>query len=65
MEGVTAQLILDKVTIQNKEIISKDELLKRMATDELEILVTIGAGDIDTLIAPLKNILIHKSSSNN
>lgn len=64
MEGVTAQLILDKVTIHSKEIISKEEVLKRIATGDLEILVTIGAGDIDTLILPLKNILINKSASN-
>ena len=63
MEGVTAKLILDKVSIAQKEIISKEDLLHRIATDELEILVTIGAGDIDTLILPLKNILINKSSS--
>jgi UDP-N-acetylmuramate--alanine ligase len=64
MEGVTAQLILDQVNIRHKEIISKEEVLQRIATDEIEILVTIGAGDIDRLIIPIKNILTHKSSSN-
>jgi len=38
--------------------------LQRIATDEIEILVTIGAGDIDRLIIPIKNILTHKSSTN-
>jgi len=60
MEGVTSNLILDKVTIVNKEIVSKEMLLEKLKTDQFDILATVGAGDIDTLIQPIKSLLSNK-----
>lgn len=58
MEGVTSQIILDKVTIANKQIASKDELLEILKNKtNLEVLITVGAGDIDTKINEIKEIL--------
>lgn len=63
IEGVTSQIILDKVTIANKQIASKDELLEIIKNkNNLEVLITVGAGDIDTKINDLKNLLITKSA---
>jgi UDP-N-acetylmuramate--alanine ligase len=62
IEGVTSQIILDKVTIANKQIASKDELLEILKNkNNLEVLITVGAGDIDTKINEIKNLLITKS----
>ncbi len=55
--GVTSQLILDKMTNAQKSIKSKEELLQWMQTNPVELFITSGAGDIDTLIEPLKQIL--------
>jgi UDP-N-acetylmuramate--alanine ligase len=57
MEGVTSNLILDKVTIANKAILSKEEVLEKITNSKDEIIVTIGAGDIDTMIVKIKKIL--------
>jgi UDP-N-acetylmuramate--alanine ligase len=57
MEGVTSQLILDNVTIEGKSILQKDELLNWVMVNKPDLLVTSGAGDIDTLVKPLKEIL--------
>ncbi len=57
MEGVTSQLILDKVSIADKSILSKEEVLQKIEAQPSDIIVTIGAGDIDTLIPKIKTIL--------
>lgn len=56
--GVTAQLILDKINGPKKYIISKEEVLKSIKNNyDIDILATVGAGDIDTLVKPIKHIL--------
>lgn len=59
IEGITSQLLLDKITIENKQICAKDLAVKLIKDKSPELLVTVGAGDIDTLIEPLKNTLNH------
>jgi len=59
MEGVTAQMIADKMSIP-VTVLSKDGLLKYVDTAPLELFITAGAGDIDKLVQPIKEILEHK-----
>ena len=40
-----------------KETCSKEELLSVLEQEELDILLTLGAGDIDTLDEPIKHLL--------
>ncbi len=62
MEGVTSNIILDKVTIPEKRIISKDELIGFLnAKNDIQVLLTVGAGDIDTKVNDIKNLLNTKS----
>jgi UDP-N-acetylmuramate--alanine ligase len=58
IEGVTSEMLLDKVTTADKKLVSKQDVLEILATTDVDIIVTIGAGDIDTLVEPLKNILM-------
>jgi UDP-N-acetylmuramate--alanine ligase len=60
LEGVTSEIILNKMSLNNKHILSKESTLKWVEASPLEILITAGAGDIDTLIEPIKNILSNK-----
>ncbi len=55
--GVSSALILDKVSIEAKQILSKEQTLDHIRLKKPELLLTVGAGDIDTLIVPLKDIL--------
>lgn len=64
IEGVTSEMLLEKIRMKNKKVISKKELLKEVKGREVEVLLTVGAGDIDTLIEPLKNELLTRVKSN-
>ena len=50
IEGVNSEMILDKVTIGDKMIVSKEELMKTVAGKDVDVLVTFGAGDIDRFV---------------
>jgi UDP-N-acetylmuramate--alanine ligase len=60
IEGVTSDIILNKMGINNKHILSKEGVMKWIEASTLEVLVTAGAGDIDTLIHPIKKTLENK-----
>lgn len=55
--GVSSEMILDKVSIADKKKLGKQEVLDLVEAEKPELLLTVGAGDIDTLVKPLKNIL--------
>ncbi|TCC98627.1 UDP-N-acetylmuramate--L-alanine ligase [Pedobacter hiemivivus] len=57
--GVNSQLLLDKMSLKDKEICGKDLITAYIENNKPELLLTVGAGDIDTLIQPLKAILTH------
>jgi UDP-N-acetylmuramate--alanine ligase len=57
--GIDSQMLLDQLTIPNKQICSKDSLIDLIKKNNPELLLTVGAGDIDTLVEPLKNALSH------
>lgn len=60
IEGVTSQIIFDKVTCP-KTLCNKDELLGILQKkSDIEVLLTMGAGDIDKLLEPIKNLLEDK-----
>lgn len=60
IEGVTSQIIYDEVTCA-KVLCDKVELLPLLEKkNDIEVLLTIGAGDIDQLLEPIKKILEQK-----
>lgn len=57
--GVTSQLIFDQVTLKKKRMIKKEKLLdlvKKEAAD-FQVVLMLGAGNIDRLVEPVKQIL--------
>lgn len=50
IEGVTSKIIFDNVTNPNKTLCTKEELLAELPKHRFDVLVTMGAGDIDKLI---------------
>ncbi len=60
IEGVTSEIIFDKITSSEKKLISKSELLNYLENKETEVLVTIGAGDIDAMVPKIKDLLEEK-----
>jgi len=60
VQGVNSEMILNKMKIKNKSVLQKDELLEWIKNNKTELLITAGAGDIDTLVEPIKDILIKR-----
>lgn len=57
IEGVSSQVIFDKITSPNKQLIIKSELLDLIIKKQPEMVVTFGAGDIDRMVPHIKEIL--------
>ncbi len=60
IEGITSDIIYNKIQTSNKHIMSKEAVLQWIQASTPEIIITAGAGDIDTLIEPIKNSLMQK-----
>jgi UDP-N-acetylmuramate--alanine ligase len=59
MEGIDSPFLRDKITLEQAAVYGKEAALEKIRTDKPELLLTVGAGDIDTLVQPLKNIMDH------
>lgn len=57
MEGVTSSIIFDKVTLTEKYLLSKQEVLPWLGSHRPDVLLTFGAGDIDTLVESITAFL--------
>jgi len=57
MEGVTSELISGKMKMQNTKVLSKEELKNWVKVHQPKLMVMAGAGDIDALVLPMKEIL--------
>ncbi|MEE9437540.1 MAG: UDP-N-acetylmuramate--L-alanine ligase [Saprospiraceae bacterium] len=58
--GVTSKLIYDKIKIKQKSLVEKSTLLDVLKTKKIEILMTLGAGDIGAMVNNIKEIIINK-----
>lgn len=57
IEGVTSAIILDLMKLENRQIISKEAAIEKVRSEQPALLLTVGAGDIDQLVQPLKSAL--------
>jgi UDP-N-acetylmuramate--alanine ligase len=57
IEGVTSAMIFDKMNNKHKHLMDKTEILNWVKERKIDLLVTAGAGDIDGLINPIKEII--------
>ena len=60
IEGVDSQLILKDITVADKALYSKQQLLEMIPKLDLDIVMTLGAGDIDRLLPDIARLLQHK-----
>jgi UDP-N-acetylmuramate--alanine ligase len=61
INGVTSELIYNQIINPNKTLTTKAELLDILKTKNFDVLLTLGAGDIDTYIEKIKEILIYET----
>ncbi len=57
IEGVTSELIFNKMRSGKKRLLAKSDIPGKLDSDKIDVLLTIGAGDIDTLVAPIEDKL--------
>ncbi|WP_149914073.1 UDP-N-acetylmuramate--L-alanine ligase [Sphingobacterium cavernae] len=57
IEGVTSSWLLEKIDLENKRVLTPKQVLEYVENEKPELVVTVGAGDIDRLVRPLKAII--------
>ena len=55
--GVTSEIIFREVTAPEKVLLNKDELMAYLEKEPVDVLVTLGAGNIDRFIEPITRLL--------
>ncbi len=61
IEGITSAWLLDKITVEKKQISSKEDLVENVLNLDSQVIVMIGAGDIGELVGVIKNALSHEN----
>ena len=57
IEGVDSQMVLDKIKVSKKSYCPRKDLLNLIKNSNFDILMTLGAADIDLLLPDIINIL--------
>ncbi len=57
IEGVSSEMIFKKMSLKDKQVLSKEDMKHWVRKVQPELLVMAGAGDIDALVQPVKEIL--------
>jgi len=64
IDGVTSRIIFDKMQNPNKELVRFDDLVGFVTSRHPTVLITMGAGDIDTLVPKLKLVMENNKIAN-
>ena len=59
IQGVNSEMLLTKVANCEKSLLKKAELIEEL-TNPKRLLLTLGAGDIDQFVEPLKKYYINE-----
>ena len=57
MEGITSQWLMNKMTNEDKKLVSKEDLIPTIVASDSRIIVTIGAGDLGEMVPSIKKAL--------
>jgi UDP-N-acetylmuramate--alanine ligase len=60
IEGVSSQMIFEKMKLRKKSLLNKEDIPGKLDIKNIDVLLTIGAGDIDRLVEPIEKELIMK-----
>ena len=55
--GINSEAVLEKMNLKNKRLIEKNAVLDALQQSPPQVLLTLGAGDIDQLVEPIKELL--------
>jgi UDP-N-acetylmuramate--alanine ligase len=57
IEGVTSYIIFEKMKNPNKILVTKANMMDILRGMDLDVVMTLGAGNIDTFVTPIKEML--------
>lgn len=57
IEGVTSKMLLDKIDSKEKQLVKKEEVIETILKGAPDIVLTLGAGDIDRLVPKIEKAL--------
>jgi UDP-N-acetylmuramate--alanine ligase len=60
IEGVTSEMIFNDVRVSDKILCTKEQLIGILKKSDIEVLITLGAGDIDKLVEPIRQLLLER-----
>jgi len=55
--GINSAFLLSKINIKNKFLLQKSEILDFLKSGKQQVILTLGAGDIDQLVEPIETML--------
>lgn len=56
IKGVNSEMLLNKINSDNKMLLSNEKLLEKLKQQKPEVLLTLGAGNIDVLVERIEEI---------
>jgi len=59
--GIDSQWLFDKIPHTTKKHLAKSEIFEGLEASRADIVLTLGAGDIDRLVNPIKQYLIERN----
>ena len=63
LEGISSKVLLSKVELPNKFLLSPNELVDFYSSKDQGLIVTAGAGDIDRIVPKLRKILLNNKNA--
>ncbi len=61
IEGVSSRLIFDQISNPEKTLCTRDDVIDILREKKTDVVLTLGAGNIDELVKPIKELLLHKT----
>lgn len=58
--GISSSMLLEKINAKKKFLYAKQELVSKIMQHDFDVLVAMGAGDIDQLVEPIEKALREK-----
>ncbi len=60
IEGITSAMLLEKISSAEKSLCSRKQVMQYLAENQTNILLTLGAGDIDQMVSPIEALFTKK-----
>ncbi|TVR73621.1 MAG: UDP-N-acetylmuramate--L-alanine ligase [Marinilabiliales bacterium] len=61
LKGVTSELIFEKVKLKSRMMCQREELPKVLGGMATDVVITMGAGNIDAMVEPVEKVLLSKT----